>query len=130
MFRNQYRFHFIWDSQNPRMNNFVKMEVTQHPNQTSLMYSHVRDITDTNEKYFGISKVIEIDIVGSDYNEAYERATSLLNTYLTSLHKNTHDEIFPDDKPLSKQSFMDSIEQLIGGIRNDIRETIQDIKKR
>ena len=128
MFRNQYRFHFVWQSQNARMNNFIKMEVSKHPNQTSLMYSHVRDITENNDKYFGVSKVVEIDIVGVDYNEAYERATSLLNTYLMSLHKNTHDEIFPEDKPLSRQSFIDSIESILGGIRNDIKETIQKRK--
>lgn len=130
MFRNQYTFHFVWDSQNPHMNNFIKMEVSQHPNQTSLMYSHIRDITETQEKYFGVSKVVEVDIVGVDYNEAYERATTLLNTYITSLHKDTHDDVFPDDKPLTRQKFLESIESLIGGIKNDIRETIQHQQKK
>ena len=97
------------------------MEVTQHPNQTSLMYSHCRDITESNTKYFGVSKVVEVESVGVTYMEAYERATNVLNTYLMSLHKDTSLE---DGKPMSKQSFMDSIESILGGIRNDIRETI------
>lgn len=122
MFRNQYTFHFVWKTQNPCMNNFIEMEVTQHPNQTSLMYSHCRDITESNTKYFGVSKVVEVESVGVTYMEAYERATNVLNTYLMSLHKDT--SVLEDGKPMSRQSFMDSIESILGGIRNDIRETI------
>lgn len=102
------------------------MEVTQHPNQTSLMYSHCRDITDTNTKYFGVSKVVEVESVGVTYMEAYERATNVLNTFLMNLHKDTSLE---EGKPMSRQSFMESIESILGGIRNDIKETIKEKRK-
>lgn len=127
MFRNQYTFHFVWKTQNPRMNNFIEMEVTQHPNQTSLMYSHCRDITESNEKYFGVSKVIEVESVGVTYMEAYERATNVLNTFLMNLHKDTSS--LEEGKPMSRQSFMESIESILGGIRNDIKETIKEKRK-
>lgn len=127
MFRNQYTFHFVWKTQSPCMNNFTNMEVTQHPNQTSLMYSHCRDITESNTKYFGISKVIEVDSVGTDYMEAYERATTTLNTYLMNLHKNTH--TITEEKPMSIQSFMESIETILGGIKNELKETIKEKRK-
>lgn len=104
------------------MNNFTNMEVTQHPNQTSLMYSHCRDITEMNTRYFGISKVLEVDSVGLDYMEAYERATTTLNTYLMNLHKDTSS--LEESKPMSIQSFMDSIESILGGIKNELKETI------
>ena len=128
MFRNQYTFNFVWKTQHPCMNNFIEMEVTQHPYKTSLMYSHCRDITEINTKYFGISKVVEVESVGATYMEAYERATTVLNTYLMSLQKNTTST--PDiEKPMSKQSFMESIESILGGIRDDIKETIKEKRK-
>lgn len=99
------------------MNNFIEMEVTQHPNQTSLMYSHCRDITETNTAFYGVTKVLEVDSVGINYMEAYERAMNQLNTYLMGLQKNTKPE-----EPSKQQTILDSIEQLIGRIHNDIKE--------
>jgi hypothetical protein len=100
------------------------MHVTKHPNQTSLMYSHCRDVTDKNTEFFAVTKVLEVDSVGLDYMEAYERAMSKLNTYLMSLQKDTTPE-----EPSKQQTILDSIEQLIGGIKNDIRETIKEKRK-
>lgn len=125
MFRNQYKFTFVWITQHPCLNNFLKMHVTQHPNQTSLMYSHCRDITDKNTEFFGVTKVLEIESVGIDYMEAYERAMNQLNTYLMCLQKDTK----PKEEPTKQQTILDSIEQLIGGIKNDIRETIKEKRK-
>jgi len=100
------------------------MHVTKHPNQTSLMYSHCRDVTDKNTEFFGVTKIFEVDSVGLDYMEAYERAMNQLNTYLMSLQKDTKPE-----EPSKQQSILDSIEQLIGEIKNDIRETIKEKRK-
>lgn len=124
MFRNQYKFTFVWTTQHPCLNNFLKMHVTKHPNQTSLMYSHCRDVTDKNTEFFAVTKILEVDSVGLDYMEAYERAMSKLNTYLMCLQKDTTPE-----EPSKQQTILDSIEQLIGGIKNDIRETIKEKRK-
>lgn len=88
------------------------------------MYSHCRDVTDKNTEFFGVTKIFEVDSVGLDYMEAYERAMNQLNTYLMSLQKDTKSE-----EPSKQQSILDSIEQLIGGIKNDIRETIKEKRK-
>lgn len=101
------------------------MHVTKHPNQTSLMYSHCRDITDKNTEFFGVTKILEVDSVGINYMEAYERAMNQLNTYLMSLQKDTK----PTEEPTKQQSIIDSIEQLIGGLKNDIKETIKEKRK-
>jgi hypothetical protein len=88
------------------------------------MYSHCRDVTDKNTEVFAVTKVLEVDSVGIDYMEAYERAMSKLNTYLMCLQKDTTAE-----EPSKQQTILDSIEQLIGGIKNDIRETIKEKRK-